>query len=326
MRSTLLLMLSAQGYLHATTFFSALTYNLHMLVERGPTGFPTESLDTLRSAPSTRSKIIQQIKSLRADVLLLQEIPTSAFFGSCKSFRQAQEISAPCEDQAALFKSEMGAAGYDEVVCQQASTFLKNCIYAKKGLSIQADTGNSKALGTKRSMAVAKVTLPALQQPITLVATHVDQSTIGALSSALSSISGPVIAGADYNLSLPQVSQSLSGYTCGQECQGNGKVAFPHNLTMATKRSFDPIAQKDGEEVDFLMLSPDAKQALTTVRVEYGKTVISDHIPVFMNFALSGLTTASAQQQTQGSSPNSSPSSINSTPCIILLPILFTLL
>jgi hypothetical protein len=76
---------------------------------------------------------------------------------------------------------------------------------------------------------------------------------------------------------------------------------------MAKTADFKPGMKTDGEEVDFLLLSPAAQDCMVTVRVEYGVSLISDHLSVFTNFVVKAPQAPQAIVQPLPKQPTSQP-------------------
>jgi len=261
-------------------FFSVMTYNVHELVQR--TSYPNESLSQLYEEPSILSGVMGAITAKRADVLLIQEVPTKAFFNSVTKNRVNKQMKV--EQQEVEMDKRMGAAGYVKVVCEQASTFVQNCIYVKSSLNAVSKGGKVLMKG-KRSMAVAEITL-GNGETVTVVATHVDSRSISALAAEVCNLTGNVIVGADFNLPLSSVlTSSLSSFKCAQDCQANGKPSFPRQNTLASSSQFTPSS--NGTEVDFVIVSPDAQKCMVATKVDYGQ-LVSDHVPVVASFIFTG--------------------------------------
>lgn len=261
----------------SSKFFSVMTFNLHLLVQR--TSYPSEIPAQLYEEPSILNQVLPEIINRRPNVVLLQEVPTQAFYASTKKNRKDK---TPFPQPDLELEKGLQYAGYTKVVCSVMSNspFLQNCIYIKDaGVVMGVST---VSLSLKRSMAIADLNL-GQGRIIKVIATHVDKFTIEELADAVSGFSAEsVIIGADFNLPLEKIQiADLAQYKASQDCPASGKPAFPHQVTMATQNG----TLVGGEEVDYLLLSPVAQTMMIAVRQEYGQ-LISDHCYVFTNFVL----------------------------------------
>lgn len=261
----------------SSKFLSVMTFNLHLLVQR--TSYPNEGPAELFEEPSILNQILPEIINMRPNIVLLQEVPTPAFYASTKRNRKDK---TPFRQPDLELEKGLGSSGYNKVVCSvmTSSPFLQNCIYIKDAGRVMGVS--TVDLSLKRSMAIADLNL-GQGRIIKVIATHVDKFTIKELSDAVAGFSADsVIIGADFNLPLNAIQTgNLAQYRASQDCPASGKPAFPHQVTMATQNG----TLAGGEEVDFLLLSPVAQTNMVAVRQEYGQ-LISDHCYVFTNFVL----------------------------------------